>query len=515
MEMRQPLINNGLDLDRERAEQTGDEWIFGALSQSGIVSIPLAVRELYLPIGEVQGGKQDFADCATRSPTNHLEALFTFHYQHNMRQENKVWLEMNGYVHDNRIVFSDRFNAILSGTTRQGNSLKAPIDSMRKNGMIPKKMLPKGEWMMWEDYHKKSDITQAMLDLGIEFTKRFPIHYDQVNRLHFSEALKDDMLGVAGHAWEPPVNGVYLKNDGEFNHAFLLYGLPEYQAFDNYMEAPNDFTKNLAPDYKMFDYAYRVYLADEHVPSGESSGWEWLRDFLKNLLATVPPPQIPLPPPPVIIPPTTTMPKYKWDTPANSRHSIRVIGDEMGLKWAEKDLICAVIQAESGFKNSAKLENKRANGTVWSTDWGICQINDYYHVGVGKKFPSVKYMLDNPDKCVKWMIQMYKQGKLSMWVAYKSGAYKKYMPKLSGSGEDSLQIKETTPMDPQIISSIVIVLITLARIFNIDLDAGMLTEVVSALGVLVSVAVVWYQRTTLIKAANGIGDVTNLGMRKS
>ena len=81
---------------------------------------------------------------------------------------------------------------------------------------------------------------------------------------------------------------------------------------------------------------------------------------------------------------------------------------------------------ESGFKNTAKNENKRDGKTV-SIDWGICQINDYWHIGAGKSFPSVEYVLKNPAEVVKWMIKQYKAGNLKWWIAYKSGAYKKYL----------------------------------------------------------------------------------------
>ena len=147
------------------------------------------------------------------------------------------------------------------------------------------------------------------------------------------------------------------------------------------------------------------------------------------------PPILPLEPP--IIPSTTTTPplskpvetspKHLWDTTTNARHSVRVICDEMGLTLAEKNLITAVVQAESGFKNTAICRNKSKAGILLSTDWGICQINDYWHVGAGKHWSSVQQVLDNPDKEVKWMIALYKQGKLNLWVAYSSGAYKKYL----------------------------------------------------------------------------------------
>lgn len=121
-------------------------------------------------------------------------------------------------------------------------------------------------------------------------------------------------------------------------------------------------------------------------------------------------------------------PVLLWDTPQNSRHSVRVLCDEAGLTLYEKNVITACIQQESNFRNEAVGKNMK-NGVLVSTDWGICQINDYYHVGAGKRWSSVEQIVKNPDKAVTWMIQMYKQGHLNLWVSYSSGAYKKYMPK--------------------------------------------------------------------------------------
>lgn len=124
----------------------------------------------------------------------------------------------------------------------------------------------------------------------------------------------------------------------------------------------------------------------------------------------------------------TALPTYLWDTPQNARHSVRVICDEMGLTLAEKNLITAVIQAESGFKNTAVCYNKDKDGNILSKDIGVCQINTHYHIGLGKKWPSEKFVLEHPDKCVVWMISLFKQGHLNWWIAYKNGSYKKYLP---------------------------------------------------------------------------------------
>jgi hypothetical protein len=119
--------------------------------------------------------------------------------------------------------------------------------------------------------------------------------------------------------------------------------------------------------------------------------------------------------------------EYLWDTPSNARHSVRVICDEEGLTVSEKNLICAVVMAESGFKNQAKCLNKNKEGVVTSTDWGVAQINDFYHIGKGLTFPSIQYVLEHPDKVIRWMIKMYRLGHLDWWIAYKNGSYKKYL----------------------------------------------------------------------------------------
>lgn len=280
-------MKTNFNLAKELAEQSPNDWKFGYRSEPSLVSIPLSERETYLPQGEDQFDQfADFTDCASRSPVNHLEALFTYHYQHAMLQANKDWLLSKGYVKDNRVTFSDRYIAKLSGTTHDGNSLKSPIDTIRTKGLVPKSLLPKTDTMTWDEYYQ--DIPQNLLDLGGEFLKRFSINYEQVYPEHFNEVIKDDMLGVAGFAWPQPINGVYPQNDGSFNHAFLYYSSPAYQIFDNYEESPGDFTKTLAPDYKLLPYGYRVYISAENIPQPTllEMFWKW---FLSLNPTSMPP----------------------------------------------------------------------------------------------------------------------------------------------------------------------------------------------------------------------------------
>ena len=146
-----------------------------------------------------------------------------------------------------------------------------------------------------------------------------------------------------------------------------------------------------------------------------------LQDLIKAFMPQTQPPTV-SEQPPVDITHTDIM-YPDWSTPHHAFHNTRVLCDFSGLTLAEKNIICACIYQESGFDINAVNYNKNAQGKILSTDYSLCQINDYYHIGQGKDFPSVQFVLDNPQKAVDWMIKMYKNGLLKMWVSYSSKAY--------------------------------------------------------------------------------------------
>jgi hypothetical protein len=150
-------------------------------------------------------------------------------------------------------------------------------------------------------------------------------------------------------------------------------------------------------------------------------------------LKTAPmPPTAPLPPKPLPMNPDTLLP---WNTTSSlsheNYHNVRVICDLVGLTYAQKEILTACVWQESDFMtNPRPNQNKTLSGKVWSTDYGIVQVNDYYNIGTGKPFPNVQYVLNNPEACVRWMAGIMKStGKLQPWASYTTGAYKKYLGK--------------------------------------------------------------------------------------
>lgn len=109
--------------------------------------------------------------------------------------------------------------------------------------------------------------------------------------------------------------------------------------------------------------------------------------------------------------------RSNWDSQQNNFHNVRVLCDLLGLTIDEKNLICACIYQESQFFNykpngQPVTHENYVKGVLASTDWGICQINDYWHVKKYPDFVSVESILKNPDKAVEFMIHAYLNGNL-------------------------------------------------------------------------------------------------------
>lgn len=146
----------------------------------------------------------------------------------------------------------------------------------------------------------------------------------------------------------------------------------------------------------------------------------WLVKWLAKLNnPSLPVPQIDFDLPAPIVTPEVPVSKYDWTNKQAITHSVRLICDEEGLTYDMKNKLCATINCESGFSLTAKNENKDSTGKVLSTDWGLCQFNDYWWVGAKKPFHSVSDILHNPEKCVRLMAREFKKGNAYLWVCYK------------------------------------------------------------------------------------------------
>ena len=116
-----------------------------------------------------------------------------------------------------------------------------------------------------------------------------------------------------------------------------------------------------------------------------------------------------------------------WEGEENCRHNVRVICDLEGLLFAEKNALSQTVHCESNY-NPACVHENIVNGKVSSTDFGIAQINDFWHIGTGKDFPSSQYVLENPEACIRWMCKQWLAGNSNAWVCHLKSLYLNYTP---------------------------------------------------------------------------------------
>jgi len=175
----------------EKVKQTGlivdspadTLWIAGL--ETGVdyeENLPSGDWRDYEPTAERQNNPFvfDTLSCATFSFLNVLETFLKWQIKNNKLNAAQLkFLKDNKYFDENENVnFSDKYLAILSGTTKNGNTLQNVAAGASAYGLIPQSVLGFYNETTWEQWHDRSQITQAMLTLGQEFLKYFSIKYE-------------------------------------------------------------------------------------------------------------------------------------------------------------------------------------------------------------------------------------------------------------------------------------------------------------------------------------------------
>lgn len=201
---------------------------------------------LYKPIGRPQsfinnGVFFDTMSCTSYSFNQVVEMQLNYLYTSNkLTEKKKLFLEENGYIQNGKVYFSDRFIAIMSGTTDEGNYFQKVCDTGRNVGLIPNSMFPDGG-NTFAQYHNKNLITEEMKTLAGKFRNLFDISYGWL--------YSDDIPGFSqpetkiieeALRYAPVQIGVPIKA----NHAILMYDMraTDYASFDHYIpfDRPND-----------------------------------------------------------------------------------------------------------------------------------------------------------------------------------------------------------------------------------------------------------------------------------
>jgi len=234
----------------------------------------------YFSEGELQlGTYYDTMSCVTFSALNVVEAILNYQIRNKMMSiENIKWLFDNGYLNEKgEVDLSDRFTAIMSGTTEQGNTGGQVWDSIRNIGVIPEKMFSwdKSRTAPMEqrfiDYFlDRKYITQEMIDLAKEFTNRFNVYYEHVMSPEYVKAQEYSPIHVFISTYCGSENGIEKACDKTPNHAVSFPEVrEEYNPlFDHYINLPDEqgnerFIRKVSKDFKFYHYGYVCTITEK------------------------------------------------------------------------------------------------------------------------------------------------------------------------------------------------------------------------------------------------------------
>ena len=110
---------------------------------------------------------------------------------------------------------SDRFSAIMSETTVNGNNPNKVAQSIRHHGTIIEELLPFNENILtFGDYYTPQPMKLEYLVFGAEWAERWDFGHEWCSNEPemIRSALKRSPLGVSVRAWRN-INGIYFKTN--------------------------------------------------------------------------------------------------------------------------------------------------------------------------------------------------------------------------------------------------------------------------------------------------------------
>ena len=176
---------------------------------------------MYLPKSELQARNFDTNGCTSFGTLNCLEIL---------------WKRLQG----NERNFSERFSAVLSENTREGNDPNKVAEAARKKGLLDDDKLPFSlDIDSWEKWASPNPMTQDLLDEAHKFIDLNDIGHEWVNANPnaMMDALKFSPLGVSVVAWYERNGKFYFPPGLPHTHWVCLfdYSFGDYwEVFDSY-----------------------------------------------------------------------------------------------------------------------------------------------------------------------------------------------------------------------------------------------------------------------------------------
>lgn len=324
----------------------------------------------------------------------------------------------------------DGFNGIFTGS-----SLRTQGKVIKNVGCLPQSLAPHSWQKDGANYVANPKVWDEKL---IGEAKKYRANgflstdgpYDPYDNIRVSLFMHDtDKEGVtAGVKWSPEWNNV--EHNGIVNMPSSSDFFPHNVRFYDWTEQGLVTEAHIGkvivlPREVVNKYVYRnegpyVFVDDIDIEATKAEQWgllEKIKNWLIQIQAWLFVRQLNVPVPQIVIP-DQHLPEKAPEVETPQQMVLRVCKEE-NMGEILTDQIYRTVQCESNFYSHAKRENKGENGKVLSTDWGICQYNDYYYIGPEKPIPSIDVALNDPEFCVRVMCRMFKQGRARDWICWR------------------------------------------------------------------------------------------------
>jgi hypothetical protein len=215
------------------------------------------------PEHEQQNLGYETSACLIFSGTDCLETLFNFYVARSMIDlDNLNWLNENGYFKNGLVNFSDRLPANYAEIIPLTGTYQFKANNALAEYLIPEAMLPYTAVGLYVNpdptkgaYYHRASITSQMLNLALEFKRRFTITWFYV------EDREDGLKSSPLQAVVRFANGDgILKPEGRLNHGVMVYGQTIDKTADLIDDSYTQRDKKYGRDY-VFDFiGYKITI---------------------------------------------------------------------------------------------------------------------------------------------------------------------------------------------------------------------------------------------------------------
>jgi hypothetical protein len=385
------IKNHGFQEDIQKAE----DYVFGSKLKSKVIN-PTGDWTEYIPKGEPQNKGFETNACVLFGTNNAVETYLK-------------------YITGRERNYSERALGIVAGTDpTSGTSPHKVAETIRKKlGCVPESALPFDNSIKnVNEFYSPKPLPSRIVNTGKDWLKKWSLYHEWIftNNVQtpakeqmLKEALKRGTVCVSVLAWIED-NGIYTKPVGASDTHWVQ--LVRYDGdnpiiYDSYAEQDDTpYLKKLSKGYDFgFAKVYHISKAEDQLS---------IMQQIINLMFQVVGLQK------VWVDKISIPKELNWEVVSDAKKLVKQMCIDEGLSDTDTKELMKTIQCESGFKT--KAINKNKGGSV---DYGIVQINDYYWIGKGKRFPSSEYVLNNPKDSVMFMIEQWKRGRKNYWVCYK------------------------------------------------------------------------------------------------